>query len=43
MKIRDFHKLAIIRKETRGYTTAIASKKLYKRREKHPKRLILSV
>ncbi len=39
MKTRDFHKLAIIRKEARGYTTAIASKKLYKRKEKHPKRL----
>jgi len=39
MKTRDFHKLAIVRKEARGYTTAIASKKLYRRKDKHSKRL----
>jgi len=34
-KHRDFHKLAIIKKEARGYTTAITSKKIYKRAIKH--------
>ena len=38
MKQRDFHKLAIIRKEARGYTTAIPSKKLYSRKVKHKNR-----
>ena len=37
MKKRDFHKLAIIRGEARGDTRAIASKKLYSRKQKHPK------
>ncbi len=35
MKQRDFHKLSIIRREARGYTTAIPSKKHYKRHTKH--------
>ena len=38
MKPRDFHKLAIIRKEARGYTTAIPSKKHYTRKIKHKNR-----
>lgn len=37
MKKRDFHKLAIIRGEARGYTTTVPSKKCYRRREKHQK------
>jgi hypothetical protein len=37
MKQRDFHKLAIIRREARGHTTAISSKKCYKRHAKHKK------
>jgi len=37
MKQRDFHKLAIIKKEARGNTTAVPSKKVYKRRPKHKK------
>jgi hypothetical protein len=35
MKRRDFHKLAIIKREARGYTTAVPSKKVYKRKIKH--------
>jgi len=35
MKRRDFHKLAILRKEARGHTSAVASKKVYR----HKKRL----
>jgi hypothetical protein len=31
MKQRNFHKLAMIRKEARGYTTVVPSKKRYKR------------
>jgi len=34
MKPRDFHKLAILRGEARGYTTAVPSKKHYKRSTK---------
>jgi hypothetical protein len=37
MKQRDFHKLAILKKEARGYTTAIKSKKIYSRKVKHKK------
>ncbi len=37
VKHRDFHKLAIIRKEVRGYQTAVPSKKVYKRKPKHRK------
>jgi len=37
MKIRDFHKLAIIRREARGNTTYIPSKKIYTRKVKHAK------
>ena len=37
IKIRDLHKLAIIKGEARGYTTAIPSKKAYKRHDKHKK------
>lgn len=32
---RDWNKLAIIRGEARGYTTAVASKKIYTRKRKH--------
>jgi len=39
MKPRDFHKLAIIRKEARGYTTSVVSKKAYTRKRKHKKQL----
>ncbi len=39
VKQRDFHKLAILKKEARGYTTAIASKKRYKRHDKYKKDL----
>lgn len=35
MKRRDFHKLAILRKEARGHTSAVASKKVYRRKKKH--------
>ena len=35
MKSRDYHKLAIIRRQARGFTSAIPSKKRYKRRPKH--------
>ena len=38
MKKRDFHKLAVLRKEARGYTTSVASKKLYRRKEKYTKK-----
>ncbi len=37
MKHRDFHKLAIIRKEARGHTTSVPSKKAYTRKRKHKK------
>ena len=37
MKQRDYHKLAIIRRQARGYTTYIPSKKAYTRKEKHKK------
>jgi len=37
MKKRDFHKLAIIKKEARGGTTVVASAKVYKRHAKHKK------
>jgi len=33
VKQRDFHKLAIIKKEAKGYTSAIASKKAYNRKK----------
>jgi hypothetical protein len=35
MKHRDFHQLAIIKKEAKGYTSYIISKKKYKRHQKH--------
>ena len=35
MKVRNFHKLAIIRREARGNTTFVASKKTYRRKQKH--------
>ncbi len=35
MKVRDFHKLAIVRREARGNTTFVPSKKVYKRKQKH--------
>lgn len=37
MKQRDFHKLAIIKRETRGFQSAVPSRKVYKRAEKHKK------
>jgi len=39
LKQRDFHKLAIIKKEARGYTTVVSSKRRYKRHDKHKKDL----
>lgn len=38
MKHRDFHKLAIIRREARGNTTFVPNKKAYKRKVKHKKK-----
>jgi len=35
MKPRNYHKLAIIRREARGNTSAVPSKKAYKRKTKH--------
>ncbi len=35
MKQRNYHKLAIIKKEARGFTSAIPSKKIYSRKIKH--------
>ncbi len=35
MKPRSFHQLAIIRKEAKGNTTAVPSKKYYSRKMKH--------
>ncbi len=37
MKKRDFHKLAIIKREARGNTSSVPSKKIYKRKIKHKK------
>ncbi len=36
-KLRDRHRLAMIKREVRGYTTSIRSKKLYNRKVKHKK------
>ena len=38
MRQRNFHKLAIIKKEARGYTTFVKSKKVYSRKIKHKNR-----
>ena len=35
MKTRDYHKLAIIRRQARGFTSAVPSKKGYRRHPKH--------
>ena len=35
MKPRDYHKLAIVKREVRGFTSKIPSKKIYKRHLKH--------
>jgi len=35
MKQRDFHRLAIIKGEVRGHTSAVPSKKAYTRKTKH--------
>jgi len=35
MKSRDWHKLAMIRREARGNTSFVPSKKVYSRKEKH--------
>lgn len=35
MRARDFHKLAIVRREARGNTTFVPSKKSYSRKKKH--------
>ncbi len=43
MKPRNYHKLAIIKKEARGHTSAVPSKKLYKRRDKHKRCLKNSI
>jgi len=37
MKTRDFHKLAIIKREAMGRTMVVASAKVYKRHAKHKK------
>ncbi len=37
MKIRNYHKLAIIKREARGFSSAIPSKKHYSRKVKHKK------
>ncbi len=37
MRQRNLHNLAIIKREARGKTTVIPSKKLYKRKQKHQK------
>ena len=34
---RDLHKLAIIKKEARGYSSAVSSKRVYTRKQKHKK------
>jgi len=36
LKQRDFHKLAIIKREARGYTTTVPSKKIYNRKKLKP-------
>ncbi len=33
--MRDFHKVAIIKREARGYTTVVPSKKTYSHKVKH--------
>jgi len=38
-KQRDFHKLAIIRRQARGFTSAVPSKKRYVRHAKHKGRV----
>jgi hypothetical protein len=40
IKYRDYHKLSIIKKEARGYTTSIPSKKIYSRKVKHKQQWI---
>ena len=40
MKIRNYHKLSIIKKEARGYTTSISSKKTYSRKVKYKQQWI---
>ena len=35
MRLRDFHKLAIVRREARGNTTYVPSKRAYTRKKKH--------
>jgi len=42
MRHRDFHKLAILRREARGHTSSVPSKKLYRRKEKHSKTINIS-
>jgi len=41
--MRDFHKLAIIKREARGFTSAIASKKRYSRKIKHKKAFLCKI
>jgi len=38
MRLRNFHKLAIVKREARGNTTVVPSKKLYSRKVKHVKK-----
>ena len=38
MKIRNFHKLAIIKREARGFSSSVLSKKIYSRKIKHKNR-----
>ena len=35
MRARDFHKLAIVRREARGHTSFVPSQKSYSRKKKH--------
>jgi len=40
MKVRDFHKLAIVRREARGNTTSVPSKKRYVRKKKQTRHFL---
>jgi hypothetical protein len=40
MKIRDFHKLAIVCREARGNTTFVPSKKRYVRKKKQTRQFL---
>jgi len=40
IKVRNRHRLAVIRGEAKGRTSMVASAKIYKRRPKHPKKAL---